>query len=891
MPSQNFCHLHVHTEGSFAGMKADGCAKTSDMISAAASDGFPAIAITDHGNMISIFDAYKHAREHEIKLIPGIEAYHVFDVSTMREKTVPSESGEDPLNPITSVKNGRFHITLLAINNEGLRNLFRIHEESWSKHFYYRPNVDFAMLDKYSEGIVCLTGCPLGMVQRAIRSGRFSEVNGIIKMFSDIYGDRLYAELQRIDMVEFDGGSTVLSDIADKLGIKKVATNDVHFIRKEDNDFHDIAICINKGMRFNDPDRKLQSCRETYLKSEQQMLQMFPDIPESVSNTLEIAERCNVDFFAKQNFMPTFMAPKKYTEENENKEDATIQYFKDKVKAGFFKVFPKEKWTSEYIDRLKYEVKIIVDMNFYSYHLIVADFIQWCKNNGIPVGPGRGSAAGSIVCASLGITDLDPIEDGLIFERYLNPGRKNSPPDIDTDVAFEHRQKVIDYVRSKYGSQRVAVIGTTGTFKPRMALKDVGRVLSLPDTLIESVSKCIPEDPKITFQKAIKESEKFKVYYDRACDPQSEEDYKLKELFKYAFAIEGNKRHVSKHAAGVVIIPENAVMSDFLPIMSDPKDKTTYTGLDMYDIEAIGLLKMDFLGLKTLDRIENTLKNAKVLGGYEWLKKNCDREDEFVYKAIFDEAETIGIFQFEKEGMRSAMRTIKVDSFSDLVMIVAAMRPGPKEFIPLMADCKHGLKTPDYEHPDLEPILRETYGVILYQEQALKIFDTIAGFTLAEADLARRAIGKKKVNEMEALREKFYNQTVERGYTKALAETLFAKIEKFAEYAFNKCLSGKTLLRDKVRSEDIKIKEAMVKIAENKNYKIILDSYCDGNIVEDEVVDIFSTGEKEIFEVTFNDGSTIECTMDHKFLTEKGEFKTLKSIIENGDNVAGYANV
>ncbi len=730
----SFCHLHCHSQGSFA-VKNDGCAKPEDMLSRVSELKMPGIAITDHGSMIEIISSLNLAQEYEVKVIPGMEAYMVHDVNKM--------SG-----------NSSYHITLLAISDIGLSNLYKLHHESY-KYFYYKPNIDFNLLNQYNEGIVCLSGCPAGMFSEYFRSGNIQEAIKTLTKFKNIFGDRFYGEIQRIGIPELDRFADSYYDIFIDQNIKPIATNDVHFVHKEDNTLHDIAICINKGMKLGDPNRALKSCPETYLKSIDEIKEIFSDKMAAVHNTMEVFERCNISPLRKQNLMPSFVVPDNFVS-NKPDDEKIFDYLVYKTKQGLKELIPKEQ-LKKAVSRCQGELSVIRRMGFSSYFLIVADFIEWARSKNIPIGLGRGSAAGSLVCYCLKITAvINPLDHGLIFERFLNEGRVGSPPDIDIDVSYTNRQEVISYVREKYGESRVAIIGTMGTFKPKTCIRDVARVLGLPDSLSDQISKCIPEPIQgidMNFQMALKESEKFKKFYERSQNPQNKDDEKLTKLFKYAMQLEGNKRHISKHAAGVVIAPEGKSVSDFLPVMIDSKDKSVFTAVDMHTVEDAGALKMDFLGLKTLDKIHNCMLRTGHKDGYYYLVKNCDIHNKQVYDSVFREQNTIGIFQFEKEGMRGALKDFGGNCFNDLVVVVSAMRPGPKDEIPKMADVKWGRRIADYDHPMLESILDETYGVCIEENSLIqmsdfsnkKIKDIVVGDKIISHDGSYNLV-KRKIN-------------------------------------------------------------------------------------------------------------------------------------------------
>jgi len=765
----SFVHLHLHTDGSFldSGIKPD---KLIDRI--VEMDDMPAVAVTDHGTLSSCFDFYSAAVEKSIKPIIGMEAYLVGDV-----------------NEKESMKR-RTHITLIATNTDGWRNLLRLHAISYRYHFYKKPCIDFALLKQHSDGLIVLSGCMSGWINQCILNKDMDGADTAVEYFKSIFGDRFYLEVMRIGLEEDKVLSEGIVSLSEKHKTKLVATNDVHFLKQEHHIIHDMLVCVQMGKTFGSD--TLTYPEALYLKSANEMKKLFSDIPEAVESTLEIADRVNLDLSPKRSLFPAFPLPADWLEEN-NHTTATLEDYNTRlqdeylyylVRLGYKEVLPKEKWKDHiYVKRIKYELESIVRMGYASYFIIVADFIKWSIAQDIPISPGRGSSAGSLVCFCLGITDLDPIESELIFERFLNPGRAGSPPDIDTDISKERRGEVIDYVVEKYGNANCALIGTFGGLKVKSAIRDFCRVLRINLNITDGIAKSVPDDPKTTFETAMKESPKFKKTFE-----ESKEDEKLSLVFVAAQEFEGVKRHKSKHAAGIVIGPGGEFpIGEYVPLFFDRERQLTFTAVGMGDVEKAGLLKMDFLGLETLDIIKDTCDMANMdYYSFRRMIRESGYKDQKIIDTVFKDQNTIGVFQFEFEGMMGYMKQLGITEFEDLVVLTAAARPGAKDYISIMAECKAGIREPEYDDPRLEPVLKRTWGVILYQEQAIELFRVMAGFSLADSDIARRAIGKKKEKVMAELKGRFIEGSVKNRYSRRCAEQVFEKIEKHQGYSFNK---------------------------------------------------------------------------------------------------------
>lgn len=763
MSSSKFVHLHLHSDGSFldSGITTKKlCKKITEL------GDMSAVAITDHGSVSNLLKFNSNAKESGIKPIFGMEGYLHFDISKL------------------DIEAMRSHITMIAMNKEGWQNILKLHTFSYKDGFKRKPQFDYNLLEKHSKGLIILSGCMASHVNKYIRADNIKAAKDIVKRMKSIFGDRYYIEIQRIGLDENDKYLDQLISIAQSTDTKLVATNDVHFLNKEDHSIHDMLCCVSFGKYFGDPS-KLTYPKELYLKSGTEMQKLFSDIPEAIESTLEIAERCNLDIHEKRNLYPTYPIPPEF--KMDTLEDSQNNYLYNIVRQKYREKLPKELIKDlRYINRVKQELNTIFSMGYSSYFIIVYDFIDFCLKNNIPTGPGRGSAGGSLVCYLLGITLFDPIKADLIFERFLNEGRRGSPPDIDSDISTERREEVISYVFDKYGRDRCCMIGTFGTCKIKTLVRDGCRVLNLPISLADEISKSVPEysTVKVDFELAVKDSPKFAKFAE-----DSKHDQKMSLLFRFIKDFEGIKHHSGVHAAGVVIGPESSQLDDYIPLFYDPDKNRHTSAVDMGDVEETGLLKMDFLGLDTLDRIKETVELTKDFNSYfdfiNFLLKN-NLEDEHTINKVFKNQNTLGVFQFEFEGMQGYMKQLGITEFEDLVIITSAARPGAKDFIPYMSECKYGIRKPEYDDDRLEPILSRTYGVILYQEQAIALFKEMAGFTLVEADLARRAIGKKKADLMDKLKGDFVSGSVKNGFTSGAASSVFDKIALHAGYSFNR---------------------------------------------------------------------------------------------------------
>ena len=749
----SFTHLHVHTEFSLL----DGSCKIKEIVARAKELGMDSLAITDHGVMYGVIDFYKAAKEAGIKPIIGCEVY----VAPGSRFNKEAGQSEDKYH----------HLVLLAENNKGYANLMKIVSKGFIDGFYYKPRVDYEVLEQYHEGIIALSACLAGEVQKYLARGFYEEGKKAALKYQDIFGKgNYYLELQDHGIPEQKMVNSSLLRMSKELDIELVATNDVHYINAEDSVAHDILLCIQTGKKVSDEDRMRYEGGQFYLKSEDEMRKLFPYALQALENTHKIAQRCNVEIEFGVTKLPRYDVPDGYT---------SWEYLNYLCTRGLNEKYPDDDGTLR--ERLDYELGIINKMGYVDYFLIVWDFINYAKSNDIMVGPGRGSAAGSIVSYCLGITDIDPIKYDLLFERFLNPERV-SMPDIDVDFCYERRQEVIDYVVRKYGKDRVVQIVTFGTLAARNVIRDVGRVLDLPYAIVDEVAKMIPKDIGITIQKALDQSEDFRKLYN------SNEE--VKNLINMAKRLEGLPRHTSMHAAGVVISQKS--VDEYVPL-SRASDGSVTTQYIMTTLEELGLLKMDFLGLRTLTVIQNAVKYAEKSTGRKIDINKIDYNDKNVLDYI-GTGKTDGIFQLESSGMKNFMKELKPQSLEDIIAGISLYRPGPMDFIPKYLEGKNNPDNITYDCPQLEKILKPTYGCIVYQEQVMQIVRELAGYTLGRSDLVRRAMSKKKQSVMEKEKKNFvYGNPEENvkgcianGIDEQIAIKIYNDMMDFAKYAFNK---------------------------------------------------------------------------------------------------------
>jgi len=742
----NFVHLHVHTEYSLL----DGACRISELVTQAKKHKMPALAITDHGVMYGAIQFYKEAIRQGVKPIIGCEMYVAhqsrFDKSSQRKETP-------------------HHLILLVKNNEGYKNLIKLVTLSYLEGFYYKPRIDKEILREHSNGLIALSACLKGEISQCILQKNIKKAKEVALDFLDIFGeDNFYLELQENGIPEQEIVNENLIEISQELSIPVVASNDIHYINKEDARAHEILLCIQTATNLSDPKRLKFATDAFYFNSPEEMNKNFSEVPQALENTIRIAEKCNLEIDFRHAQLPEFKVP---PEHNVN------TYLKELCYKGLNERYSEV--TKQLEERLEYELSVIKKMEFEPYFLIVWDFVRYAKEKGIMVGPGRGSAAGSLVAYCLNITNIDPITYGLLFERFLNPERI-SMPDFDIDFCYERREEVIEYVSKKYGNDKVAQIITFGTMAARAAVRDVGRALGIPYARVDTIAKMIPWEPNITIEKALKMESRLKELM------KNDED--IKKLIETASSLEGLARHASTHAAGIVL--SRKPLTDYVPIQKTAEGEIC-TQYAMAELEELGLSKMDFLGLRTLTVISNALKIIKHTRGEKVDINKIPLDDKKVYKML-SKGNCAGIFQLESEGMRDLVKRLKPENIEDITALLALYRPGPlgSGMIEDFINRKKGIVEIKYTHPRLESILKETYGVIVYQEQVMKIASELAGFTLGQADILRKAMGKKQKGVMEKQRELFIKGAQKNNIKKNTAAEIFDLIAYFAGYGFNK---------------------------------------------------------------------------------------------------------
>ena len=741
----SFVHLHMHTEYSLL----DGSIRINELVKKVKDMGMNAVAITDHGNMFGAIEMYKACKKEGIKAIIGCEVY------------VAPRSRFEKQGKIDTEPN---HLILLAMNKTGYKNLVKLVSSGYTEGFYYKPRIDMDILKECNEGLICLSACLAGKVARQIVNGNINGAKETIKEFKDIFGkERYFLEIQDNKLREQILVNQNLLQLAKECDLELVATNDCHYLDENDYASHEVLLCIQTRKTMEDEDRMTFKTNEFYVKSKEQMEEAFSYIPQAVENTQKIADMCNVEFEFGHTILPEFKIDENISH---------LEYFKNRCYEGIKKRYDvnDEEKIKQVKQRLEYEIGIIDKMGFVDYFLIVADFISYAKNNKIAVGPGRGSGAGSLAAYLMEITDIDPLEFNLIFERFLNPERI-SMPDFDVDFCYERRQEVIDYVGRKYGKDHVAQIITFGTMAARAVIRDVARAMGFSYQKADMVAKLIPRDLKMTIDKALNIEPELKTLY--------ETDGQIKEMVDIAKKLEGLARHASTHAAGVVITKEPVV--NYVPLYeSDGVVSTEYT---MTTLEELGLLKMDFLGLRTLTVISDTEKLVKKIHGIDVSYGKFD--DAKTYKMLM-EGKTTGVFQMESSGFRQVMMKMKPDKLEDIIVMISLYRPGPMDQIPRYIKNKNNPENIVYTHKALEPILKVTNGCMVYQEQVMQIFRDLAGYSLGRADLVRRAMGKKKLDVMKKEREIFIQGALKNGIDEESSNKIFDEMEEFAKYAFNK---------------------------------------------------------------------------------------------------------
>lgn len=768
---KDFTHLHLHSHYSLL----DGMIKIPELAQKAKEYGYKAVALTDHGNIFGAIEFYQEMKKVGVKPIIGMEAY--FTNNRFEKKGEGSDS-------ILADKN--YHLILHAKDKTGFENLMKLSSLAYTEGFYYKPRIDWELLEKYHEGLICQTACLKGFIPHLLFKGKFDEAFEYGKRLKDIFGDDLYFEIQLNGLEEQDIANKGIFELAKKLGVKVVATNDSHYLNKEDAEAHDVIKALQMKMTLKDLKEKGRAfkVRGLHFTRPEEMYEKFKGYEEALINTMEIAEKCNVeiDTIKTRGYLfPKYQIPGL---DREATYEEKVKYFEKLAWEGLEKRLEKIKDLSpekhrEYKERLEYEINVIKQMGFPEYFLIVQDFINHAKQNGIPVGPGRGSVAGSLVAYTLGITDVDPLQHGLIFERFLNPDRI-SMPDIDVDFCQENRPKIIEYVKNKYGENAVAQIITYNFMKSKMVIRDVARTLGFSYTEADKIAKMILPGPvqgsTLTIEENLEANPEFRKLY--------ETDERVKRLINLAKKLEGSARHTGIHAAGVVIAP--GPLDEYVPVYVD-KDGTKATQFDMTTLEMLGLVKMDFLGLKTLTELDYMRKLVKERHKVKLNFLDLGFDDPNVYK-LLQSGKTTGVFQLESKGMQNLLTRLKPDKFDEIIAILALFRPGPlmSGMVDEYIDRKHGRKPIEYPFEEVKDVLKETYGLIVYQEQIMFMANILSGFTMAEADTLRKAIGKKKADVMAKMKDRFINGAVEKGFDKEKIIKLWEDIEKFASYSFNK---------------------------------------------------------------------------------------------------------
>ncbi len=742
-----FVHLHNHTQYSLL----DGACRVDKIIAMAKQYDMPAVAMTDHGNMFGAIDFYTKAKKEGIKPIIGIETYII----------------NNELDKPESKKDKRYHLVLLAKNLTGYKNLMKLSSRAYLEGFYYKPRISKSLLQEYSDGLICLSACIKGEIPQLLLNGRYDDAKEVIEFYKHVFPEKFYIEIQDHGLEEEQVANPILIKIANETNTPLVVTNDCHYLKKEDSEAHDVLLCIQMGKSLSDTNRLKYNTNQLYFKSEEEMKKLFPGLSEAYDNTIKISEQIDLELDYNEFLFPKIGIPIEFAGPN----DYMKQLCSDAAKIKYPNITDKIK------ERINYELSVIHKMGYDDYFLIVKDFIDTARKMDIPVGPGRGSAVGSVVSYLLGITQIEPLKYGLFFERFLNPDRIGMP-DIDIDFCAEGRAKIIDYVIEKYGRESVAQIITFGTLGAKSVIKDVARVMDVPASVANEITKLIPSVPKITLEQALKQSKEF-------ADKMSEDDVKSS-ILVYSKVIEGLIRHIGVHAAGVVIGPGK--LSDYVPLATNSQKGKELAILVQYEgkwLDDLKILKMDFLGLKTLTLIKKTVELIKQSQNIEIDINNVDISDKDSYK-LLSKGKTDGIFQFESAGMKKCLMALKPNMFEDIIAMVALYRPGPMQFIDSFIGRKHGKEKITYLHPLTENTLKETYGVTVYQEQVMQIAREMGGLTGAEADTLRKAISKKNINTMEQLKVKFVEGASKNGVQPHIIEQIWTNWLDFANYAFNK---------------------------------------------------------------------------------------------------------
>ena len=820
MTHSDFVHLHVHSEYSLL----DGAAQLDKLVARAKELRFPALALTDHGNLFGAIDFYLACEKAGVKPLLGAELYVAPGSRFERANVDGSYEGAN-------------HLTVLARSRQGYKNLIKLVSKAYLEGFYYKPRVDKELLAQHSDGLLVLSGCLNSEVSRLLAGGEEDKARQVAGWYQEVFGrDYYFMEVQSHGLAEQYRVTEATVRIAGAIGAPVAGTNDAHYLEAAHARAHEALLCIQTGTTMRDPNRWRFATDQFYLKSAEEMQRVFADLPEACRSTLAVAERCNLELEFGQFHLPRYRVPEGRTLDS---------YLKDLATEGLRRRYGPT-LADAVVERLEQELAVIEKMGFAGYFLVVWDFIAYAKGQGIAVGPGRGSSAGSLAAYALGITNIDPIRYGLLFERFLNPERI-SMPDMDIDFADDRRDEVIEYVARKYGRENVAQIITFGTLGAKAAIRDVGRVLGMPYNEVDRIAKLVPAFPlNIALDDALSQS------------PQLAEAIRsrpeLAELWDTAKSLEGLTRHASKHAAGVVISDEPLI--EHVPLYKDPKRTEVVTGYAMGPIEKIGLLKMDFLGLRTLTVLANT---SRLVGESKGVAVDLDAvpfDDPKTYE-LLSEGRTFGVFQLESAGMREALKNLKPERLEDIIAMVALYRPGPMDLIPDFINRKHGRAKITYEHPLMEKYLKDTYGIMVYQESVMQIASEMAGFTMGEADILRRAMGKKDRELMAKQRAKFVGGAKARGITEKKAEKIFDLMEKFAGYGFNKCLRGDAL---------IELADGTVKpITEVRTGDLVLTK--DGPF---RALGVRPSGVRRVGRLRLANGMEVHCTPDHPVFTQRG---------------------
>ncbi|HLL73673.1 MAG TPA: DNA polymerase III subunit alpha [Pyrinomonadaceae bacterium] len=859
MPTKSdFVHLHLHTDFSLL----DGAIQIKPLAERVKELGMPACAMTDHGNMYGAVSFYKEMKAHDVKPLIGCEIYLAPGSRFDKPET---KRGEKPYN----------HMILLAKDREGYHNLVRLTSKAFREGFYRKPRIDRELLSEFSGGLIGLSACLSGVPQAHLKNGKFDEAAKAAHEFQDILGrGNYFLEIQDHQLEDQIKINKDLIELSKRTAIPLVATNDAHYLNRDDYEAHDVMLCIGTGRTVNDTDRMRFGGPQWYVRTADEMRDIFKHIPDAVARTLEVAEMCDLKLPLGENHLPVFPIPRE-------EGDLTIdEYFEKVVREGYEKrreiVWDRMRAAgslkhpmSDYQQRISAEIEMIKRMGFPSYFLIVWDFIRFAKDKRIPVGPGRGSAAGSLVAYCLEITDVDPLQYDLLFERFLNPERV-SMPDIDIDFCVQGRAEVINHVTQLYGRDSVCQIITFGTMASKAAIKDVGRALDMPYADVEKIAKLIPPPVRgrnVSITQALETVPELKQAF--------ETDAQVKKVIDIARRLEGCARHSSVHAAGVVISPKP--LEELIPVAVNNKQEFT-TQFEMSDLEKTGMLKMDFLGLTTLTIIDQCCKTIREMHDREIDWHEIPLDDEKTYE-LFGQGHTEAIFQFESTGMQEICRKLKPKSIEDLSALNALYRPGPLDggMVDDYIDRHHGKKPVEYPTPEMEPILSNTYGILVYQEQIMQLAQKLGGYSLGDADLMRRAMGKKNREEMAVHEEKFIAGCSKNKIQKKTAREIFRLMAQFADYGFNRCLTGDAEVVDADTGELVAIRE----IAEGRAGIKRTFSFDGERVFANEIVEAFETGEKEVVEVETEEGLTIRCTLDHKFYTDEG-YLPLREIIERG---------